>query len=160
MIRCHLNAKFLFLKKFLQKNFFLFSTSVVLNLLKNIISVSGKLVTPLTKILHYKDDWRYEGLFRIFFRAAVPNFKSGAKAVVKQLFHLGVNIINVSQHGENVKLNTKQQLKEAVQSLMDKATIKLKSVIDSCHPCKSEKHSNKIIIYRKAMKVKACDMFG
>ena len=42
----------------------------------------------------YKKGYGFGGLFRSLFLAAVPLFKSGAKAVGKQLFHSGVDVLN------------------------------------------------------------------
>ena len=92
----------------------------------------------------------FGGLFRSLFRAAVPLFKSGAKAVGKQLFHSGVNVINDMSRGENIKVAAQRRLKEAGQSLTDKAAAKLKTMIGSGHPRKKRKLSNKTVILLKA----------
>lgn len=102
----------------------------------------------------------FGGLFRSLFRAAVPLFKSGAKAVGKQLFHSGVNVINDLSRGENIKVATKRRLKEAGQSLTDKAATKLKTMIGSGRPRKKRKLTKKTIIRRKTKKVKARDIFS
>lgn len=51
-------------------------------------------------------------MFRSLFRAAVPLFKSVAKAVGNQLLSKGVSVLNSVTRGENVKVATKRRLKE------------------------------------------------
>lgn len=100
------------------------------------------------------------GLFRSFFRAAVPLFKSGAKAVGKQLFHSGVNLLNDVTKGEDIKSAAKKRLKEAGNVLTDKATTKVKSMIGSGKRNKKRKRARKPVISRRAKKEKTHDIFS
>lgn len=102
----------------------------------------------------------FGGLFRSLFRAAVPLFKSGAKAVGKQLFHSGVNVLSDLSRGEDIKVAAKRRLKEAGQNLTDKAATKVKTMIGSGQRYKKRKRSNKVVIRRKAKKAKARDIFA
>lgn len=102
----------------------------------------------------------FGGLFRSLFRAAVPLFKSGAKAVGKQLFHSGVNVLNDLSRGEDIKVAARRRLKEAGQNLTDKAATKMKTMIGSGHRHKKRKRSNKTVIRRKVKKVKTHDIFS
>lgn len=99
------------------------------------------------------------GLFRSFFRAAVPLFKSGAKAVGKQLFNSGVELLNDVTHGGDFKEAAKKRLKEAGQQLTDKAAVKMKTMIGSGR-YKRRKRNQKRPISRPAKKVKAHDIFA
>lgn len=102
----------------------------------------------------------FGGLFRSLFRAAVPLFKSGAKAVGKQLFLSGVNVLGDLSRGDDIKEAAKRRLKEAGQQLTDKAATKVKTMIGSGRRNKKRKRSNKVVIRRKAKKVKARDIFS
>ena len=102
----------------------------------------------------------FGGLFRSLFRAAVPLFKSGAKAVGKQLFHSGVNVLNDVSRGEDIKVAAKRRLKEAGRSLSDKASSQVKTMLGSGQRHKKRKHPSKTIIRRKAKKAKTRDIFG
>ena len=61
----------------------------------------------------FQKGYGFGGLFRSLFRAAVPLFKSGAKAVGKQLFHTGVDVLNDLSRGDNINEAAKRRLKEA-----------------------------------------------
>lgn len=103
------------------------------------------------------------GLFRSFFRAAVPLFKSGAKAVGKQLLHSGVNVLDDVSRGENIKAAAKRRLKEAGQTLTNKAAGHIKSMVGSGSRSavnKKRKRLGKKIISRKSKKVKTRDIFA
>ena len=102
----------------------------------------------------------FGGLFRSLFRAAVPLFKSGAKAVGKQLFHSGVDVLNDVSRGESIKAAAKRRLKEAGQNLTDKASSHVKTMMGSGRPHKKRKRSNKAVISRKVKKVKTRDIFA
>ena len=102
----------------------------------------------------------FGGLFRSLFRAAVPLFKSGAKAVGKQLFHTGVDVLKDVSRGDDIKIAAKRRFKEAGQNLTDKAATKVKTMIGSGQRYKKRKRASKPIIRRKAKKVKARDIFG
>lgn len=102
----------------------------------------------------------FGGLFRSLFRAAVPLFKSGAKAVGRQLFHSGVNVLNDLSRGDDIKVAAKRRLKEAGQNLTDKAATKVKTMIGSGHHYKKRKRSNKVITCRKVKKAKVSDIFS
>lgn len=108
----------------------------------------------------FQKGYGFGGLFRSLFRAAVPLFKSGAKAVGKQLFHSGVNVLSDLSRGENIKVAAKRRLKEAGQNLTDKAATKVKTMIGSGRRYKKRKRSNKSVIRRKAKKVKVHDIFA
>lgn len=99
------------------------------------------------------------GLFRSFFRSAVPLLKSGAKAVGKQLFHSGVGVFNDVSRGEDVNTAVKRRAKEAGRQLTDKAATRLKTMIGSGRN-KKRKRSRKSIISRQAKRVKVHDIFA
>lgn len=98
------------------------------------------------------------GIFRSLFRAAVPLFKSGAKAVGKQLFHSGVNMLNDVSQGDDIKMALKRRMKEAGKQLTDKAAVKVKTMIGSGRN-KKRKRSAKRSISRPKKKAKAHDIF-
>lgn len=100
------------------------------------------------------------GLFRSFFRAAVPLFKSGAKAVGKQLFHSGVDLLNDVTKGQDVKAAAKRRFKEVGNILTDKAANKMKTMIGSGKRNKKRKHSRKPHTTRRAKKEKTRDIFS
>ncbi|GFS29128.1 uncharacterized protein F54H12.2 [Trichonephila inaurata madagascariensis] len=102
--------------------------------------------TPLQK------GYGFGGLFRSLFRAAVPLFKSGAKAVGKQLFHSGVDVLNDISKGDNFKVATQRRLKEAGRNLTEKASNKVKTMIGSGRRNKKRKQSKNNIIRRKSKK--------
>ena len=99
------------------------------------------------------------GLFRSLFRVAVPLFKSGAKAIGKQVLKSGVGLVNDLAHGVDVKTAAKQRLKEAGRSLADKANTKVKTMIGSGQRNKKRKHLKKTLISRSAKKHKVRDIF-
>lgn len=99
------------------------------------------------------------GLFRSLFRAAVPLFKSGAKAVGKQLFHSGVDVLKDVSQGGDVKMAVKRRMKEAGKQLTDKAAVKMKTMIGSGKN-KKRKHASKRIISRPKKKLKVHDIFA
>ena len=102
----------------------------------------------------------FGGLFRSLFRAAVPLFKYGAKAVGKQLFHSGVNVLNDVSRGDDIKVTAQRRLKEAGRSLTEKASSQVKTMLGSGQPHKKRKRPNKTIIRCKAKKGKTYDIFG
>lgn len=107
----------------------------------------------------FQKGYGFGGIFRSLFRAAVPLFKSGAKAVGKQLFHTGVDMLNDISHGDNIEVAAKRRLKEAGKNLTDKAAVKVKSMIGSGQRNKKRKKSQHSVIRSKAKKVKARDIF-
>lgn len=108
----------------------------------------------------YQKGYGFGGLFRSFFRAAVPLFKSGAKAVGKQLFHSGVDMLNDLSKGENIKTAAKRRLQEAGQNLTDKAMTKVKTMVGSGRRIKKRKYPKKQLILQKTKRVKARDIFS
>jgi hypothetical protein len=108
----------------------------------------------------YQKGFGLGGLFRSFFRAAVPLFKSGAKAVGKQLFHSGVDLLNDVTQGHDVKTAAKRRLKEAGNVLADKASTKVKSMIGSGKRNKKRKRTRAPVITRRAKKEKTHDIFS
>ncbi|GFX55677.1 uncharacterized protein TNCV_269651 [Trichonephila clavipes] len=110
--------------------------------------------TPLQK------GYGFGGLFRSLFRAAVPLFKSGAKAVGKQLFHSGVDELNDISKSDNFKVATQRRLKEADRNWTEKASNKVKTMIVSGRRNKKRKQSKNNIIRRKSKKVKTRDIFA
>lgn len=107
----------------------------------------------------FQRGYGFGGLFRSFFRAAVPLFKSGAKAVGKQLWHTGVDVLNDLSRGENLKIAAKRRLKEAAHQLTDKASSKVKTMIGSGKN-KKRKRAVKRINSRKTKKVLVRDIFA
>lgn len=102
----------------------------------------------------YQRGYGLGGLFRSFFRAAVPLFKSGAKAVGKQLFHSGVDVLNDMTKGQDLKTAAKRRLKEAGNVLADKASIKVKNMIGSGKRNKKRRRNRIPVITRRAKKAK------
>lgn len=100
------------------------------------------------------------GIFRSFFRAAIPLFKSGAKAVGKQIFRSGVDLLGDVSKGEDIKIATKKRLKEAGSVLTDKASTKVKAMIGSGKRNKKRKRSRQPVITRRAKKEKTRDIFS
>ena len=104
---------------------------------------------------YYQDTtlWRsykYGELLLTPFRAAVPFFKWGPKAIGKQLFHSGVNDKNDLSKGENIKLFTERRLQETRLFLTGKSDSKLKTKTGMVRHHKKRKLSNKTVIYFKA----------
>lgn len=108
----------------------------------------------------FQKGYGFGGLFRSLFRAAVPLFKSGAKAVGKQLFHSGVNVLNDLSRGEDIKVAAKRRLKEAGQNLTDKVATKVKTMIGSGRRNKKRKQLKNRVIPAKAKRVKTHDIFA
>ena len=108
----------------------------------------------------FQKGYGFGGLFRSLFRAAVPLFKSGAKAVGKQLFHTGVDMLNDVSQGQDLKVAAKRRFKEAGKNLTDKAAIKMKSMIGSGRRNKKRKTIKSSLSRPKAKKVKARDIFA
>lgn len=107
----------------------------------------------------FQRGYGFGGIFRSLFRAAVPLFRSGAKAVGKQLFHSGLDVLNDVSGGDNIKVAAKRRLKEAGQHLTDKAAEKVKTMIGSGRN-KKRKHSKKRISTARTKKVKTRDIFS
>lgn len=107
---------------------------------------------------NFQRGYGFGSLFRSFFRAAVPLFKSGAKAVGKQLWHSGVDVLNDLSRGDDIKLATQRRLKEAAHQLTDKAASKMKTMIGSGRN-KKRKHAMNRTSLRKTKKVKTRDIF-
>lgn len=108
----------------------------------------------------YQKGYGFGGLFRSFFRAAVPLLKSGAKTIGKQLFHSGVDVLNDVSRGDNVKVAAKRRLKEAGKHLTDKAAAKMKTMIGSGRRNKKRKQPKKRVSCRRAKRVKTQDIFA
>lgn len=107
----------------------------------------------------FQKGYGFGGLFRSLFRVAIPLFKSGAKAVGKQLFNSGVDMLNDISKGQDIKVAARQRLKEAGKQLTDKASVKLKTMIGSgCN--KKRKRSRTPGISHRAKKGKARDIFA
>lgn len=107
----------------------------------------------------YQRGYGLGGIFRSLFRAAVPLFQSGAKAVGKQLFHSGVDLLNDISQGQDIKAASKRRIKEAGQHLTDKAASKIKTMIGSGLN-KKRKQSKKCFIKHKVKKGKVQDIFS
>lgn len=107
----------------------------------------------------FQKGYGFGGLFRSFFRAAVPMLKSGAKAIGKQLFHSGVNMLNDLTQGDDIKTAAKRRLKEASRVLTDKAAKNVKTMIGSGRN-KKRKQVKKRLISSGAKKLKAHDIFS
>lgn len=109
---------------------------------------------------NFQKGYGFGGLFRSFFRAAVPLFKSGAKAVGKQMLHSGLNLFNDVSQGQDIKTAARRRLKEVGSGLTDKAAIKLKSMIGSGKRNKKRKLPKKRFSTSRAKKVQARDIFS
>lgn len=110
----------------------------------------------------FQRGYGFGGLFRSFFRSAVPLFKSGAKAVGKQLWETGLNVLNDVSRGDNIKVATKRRLKDAGKVLTDKAADRMKNMIGSGYKKgnKKRKLTKKRIIRSKTLKSKTRDIFN
>lgn len=108
----------------------------------------------------YQRGYGLGGLFRSFFRVAMPLFKSGAKVVGKQLFHSGVNLLNDVTQGEDVKTAVKRRAKEAGRVLTDKAANKVKSMIGSGKNNKKRKRESKCVSLHRPKKKSTHDIFS
>lgn len=100
----------------------------------------------------YQRGYGLGGLFRSFFRSAAPLLKSGVKAIGKQLFHSGVDIMNDISQGRNLKDAATHRFKEAGKNLTDKASTKVKNMIGSGKRNKKRKHRRKPVILRSIKK--------
>ncbi|GFV98084.1 uncharacterized protein F54H12.2 [Trichonephila clavipes] len=83
-----------------------------------------------------------------------------AKAVGKQLFHSGADVLNDISKGDNFKVATQRRLKEAGRNLTEKASNKVKTMIGFGRRNKKRKQSKNNIIRRKSKKVKTRDIFA
>lgn len=111
----------------------------------------------------YQRGYGFGGLFRSLFRAAVPLFKSGAKAVGKQLLNSGMSLLGDVSQGENLKTAAKRRMKEAGNILTDKASSKVKNMIGSGRKKKANKkrkRSTKRVTSRKIQKKAHVDIFS
>lgn len=77
----------------------------------------------------YQRGYGLGGLFRSFFRAATPLLKSGVKAIGKQVFHSGMDLMNDMSQGQDFKGAAKRRFKEVGKVLTDKAAAKVKTMI-------------------------------
>ena len=91
----------------------------------------------------YQRGYGLGGLFRSFFRTAAPLLRSGVKAIGKQLFHSGVNLVNDISQGHDFQGSVKRRFKEAGKELTDRAATKVKNMIGSGKRNKKRKHSKK-----------------
>lgn len=91
----------------------------------------------------YQKGYGLGGLFRSFFRAAAPFFKSGVKAIGKQVFHRGVDLVNDISQGQDFKTAAKRRFKEAGKNLTDQAAVKVKTMIGSGKTHKKRKRMGK-----------------
>ncbi|GBN55826.1 Uncharacterized protein F54H12.2 [Araneus ventricosus] len=89
------------------------------------------------------------GLFRSFFRSAIPLFKSGAKAIGKQILKSGLDVMSDISRGDKPKQAAQRRFKEAGKILTDKAASKVKTMIGSGKGIKSEDDHKKESVYRK-----------
>jgi len=108
----------------------------------------------------YQKGYGIGGLFRSLFRVAIPLFKSGAKAIGKQMLKSGVDLVNDVAQGVDVQTAAKQRLKEAGKVLANKATTKVRTMIGSGKKNKKRKQSKRGIISRSAKKHKVRDIFA
>ncbi|GBO06001.1 hypothetical protein AVEN_229386-1 [Araneus ventricosus] len=65
------------------------------------------------------------GLFRSFFRSAIPLFKSGAKAIGKQILKSGLNVMSDISRGDKPKQAGQRRFEEAGKILTDKPASKV-----------------------------------
>jgi len=100
----------------------------------------------------YQRGYGLGGLFRSFFRTAAPLLKSGVKAIGKQLFHSGVNLMNDISQGQDLKGAAKRRFKEAGKVLTDKAASKVKNMIGNGKRNKKRKRSKKTVSTRLVKK--------
>jgi len=102
----------------------------------------------------YQRGYGLGGLFRSFFRAAAPLFKSGAKAIGKQVFHSGVNLMNDISQGQDFRGAAKRRFKEAGKVLTDKAADKVKSMIGNGERRHKKRKLMKKPVIRRVVKKK------
>lgn len=100
----------------------------------------------------YQRGYGLGGLFRSFFRTAAPLLRSGVKAIGKQLFHTGVNLVNDISQGHDLKGAAKRRFKEAGKELTDKAAVKVKNMIGNGRRNKKRKRGKKTISIRSVKK--------
>ena len=100
----------------------------------------------------YQRGYGLGGLFRSFFRAAAPLLKSSVKAIGKQVFHSGVNLMNDISQGQDFRGAAKRRFKEAGKVLTDKAADKVKTMIGSGKRNKKRKLMKKSVIRRIVQK--------
>ena len=100
----------------------------------------------------YQRGYGLGGLFRSLFRVAAPLFKSGVKAIGKQVFHSGVNLMNDISQGQDLRGAAKRRFKEAGKVLVDKAADKVKTMIGNGKRNKKRKRSKKPLIRRVVKK--------
>lgn len=63
------------------------------------------------------------------FRAAIPLFKSGAKAVGKQAVHTGIDIVRDVAQGHNWKEASQKRLNEAGDAIVEKTKQKVEKIM-------------------------------
>ncbi|GBN18930.1 hypothetical protein AVEN_190190-1 [Araneus ventricosus] len=100
------------------------------------------------------------GLFRSFFRSAIPLFKSGAKAIGKQILKSGLDVMSDISRGDKPKQAAQRRFKEAGKILTDKAASKVKTMIGSGKRNKKRRRPQKRISIPKAKKVRTRDIFS
>ncbi|GBN39472.1 hypothetical protein AVEN_51774-1, partial [Araneus ventricosus] len=94
------------------------------------------------------------GLFRSFYRSAIPLFKSGAKAIGKQILKSGLDVMSDISRGDKPKQAAQRRFKEAGKILTDKAASKVKTMIGSGKRNKKRRRPQKRISIPKAKKAK------
>lgn len=107
----------------------------------------------------FQKGYGFGSLFRSFFRAAVPLFKSGAKAVGKQMFQTGLNVLNDVSKGDDIRVAAKRHMKEAGRQLTEKAASRVKTMIGSGKN-KKRKRPCHSVSSKSVKKVKARDIFS
>ena len=107
----------------------------------------------------FQRGYGFGGVFRSLFRMAAPLFKSGAKALGRQMLQSGLDVVNDVSQGENLKMAAKRRLKEAGRQLTEKAATKVKTMIGSGKH-KKRKRKQKRVSSRPAKKVKTRDIFS
>lgn len=110
----------------------------------------------------FQRGYGFGGLFKSFFRSAIPLFKSGARTVGKQLWDTGVNVLNDVSRGDSIKVAAKRRLKDAGKVLTDKAADRIKNMIGSGlkKDYKRRKLTQKPISRAKTVKRKTRDIFN
>lgn len=98
------------------------------------------------------------GIFKSMFRMVLPLLKSGVKTVGKQALRSGVDIANDYMQGKDLKVASKQRVKEATKILTNKAADKMKTMIGGQH--KRKRKNRKSVSSKKYRKACTPDIFS
>lgn len=95
-------------------------------------------------------------IFGSLFRSAIPLFKSGARALGKQVLRSGVDFANDLVQGRDARMAATERAKEAGRMLTDKASGKLKKMLGG-H--KRKRKVKNRVIRKRVRKASTPDIF-